>query len=105
MVDPWMRSVVVPTANTPANLYDLMQAVDPGAPEKGAMVQLQAPAGITGFLYIGNAQLSATDYGVFLVATQAFSVPTGNLNVVSMKAIWLMGTENNVRVGVTVVQR
>jgi len=106
MVDPWMRSVVLTNANENYNLYDLMKALDKGAPERGTKVQLQAPdQPFSGIVYIGNQQLTATDYGVFLFATQAFSIELGQLNVIYFKMIFLRSTQASTRIGVTAVQR
>lgn len=87
MDNPWMKCVTLTNANQNYNLLALMQAADPRAPISCHILQIQLdPAAGSAKLRIMNQDGSDTNWGVELVASQAFqdgspagmnSVPTG----------------------------
>ena len=88
--NPWMKAVTLTLANTNYNLYSLMQGIETNAPERCHKLQLQADPSATSSSQtrIGNADLSDTNYGVLLFATQAFGIESQTNSVVCSE-FWL----------------
>ena len=84
---PWLHTLTLTSANTNYNLQTLMRAADAGLPTAVALrcqsLQIQFDIAAGGdVLYIGNSTLSPTDCGVILYATQAWSVPSVESNLI-----------------------
>lgn len=96
-----MKSVTLVLANQNYNLLALMQAKDINAPVNCQILQIQLdPMAGSAKLYIINATGSDTDWGVELVASQAFQVSTSGTNSVPPGSYWLRCSAAGKRVGV-----
>lgn len=107
MRSPWMRSLTLASANTNYNLFTLMQARDTGIQRhvQSCQIQFDISAGAAN-LYIGDASLlSATDLGVQLVASQAFSIPSLSSNLIVLDDIAVRSDTSGVRVNVVAIAR
>lgn len=104
---PFMRSVTLTNADTNYNLLTLLRAIDADMPMRAQMVQLQYdPTAGAGVLRIGNPSvLSATDFGVELVGTQAFSIGSLDSNLILLGDIEMRSTVAAKKVHVVVVTR
>lgn len=92
---PTLVTVTLTLANTNYKLADLLAAIDPdiiGTLTKGRCQYLQLQFDINAgadSLYIGNANLSPTNCGVILVATQAWPVQSLENNLIRTDQIYL----------------
>lgn len=90
MDNPWMKSVVITNADQNYNLLALMQAIDIRAPVNCHILQLQLdPMAGSAKLRIINKDGSDTNWGVELVASQAFQVNSSGTNSVPTGSYWL----------------
>lgn len=109
--NPLLRSLTLTDANTVYNLLTLIRAVttpDLSAyPNRCAHLRIQAdPAGGAAKFYIGNADtLSATDFGVQLVATQVYEIGPVENNLILLDQIGLLCDTAAKTVEVSVLQR
>ena len=112
MFDPWENTVTLATAGHQYNLWDLVSALDPNAPDRVVAWQIQVDVGAGGAkVATGNAELSVTlgptvfsHWGVILFATQATGRQSFGLNRISLKSTYLMSDTDNVKLGVVLVQ-
>jgi hypothetical protein len=96
-----MKAVTLVNANTNYNLLVLMQAVDPRAPIKCHVLQLQFdPAAGSAKLRITNQDGSDTNWGVYLVGTQAFQISSIATNSIPTGSYWLRSSIAGKLVGV-----
>lgn len=73
--NPWLKTLQLPLANTNYNLLTLMKAVDATVPIRAQYLQIQFDVDGGGArLRIGNDDVSNTNYGILLFATQAHSM-------------------------------
>jgi hypothetical protein len=106
MMNPWMRSITV--SGGPKNLLTLMELVDPTwANNTRAVTFLQLQLALTSgniILYVGNAQVTATDCGFELIAGQAGpNSMTVWGNPIALASIWLLTSSIQTEVQVNVV--
>lgn len=104
---PTLRSITLPQANTNYVLLALLQALDPQIPRRAQALQLQfdVSAGAAN-LYIGNpTTLSTSDMGLQLVASQAWSIPSLDSNLILLDDIALRSDTGGVRVNVAIIVR
>lgn len=104
---PTLRTVTLASANVNFILLTLLQALDSQILRRAQSIQLQLDqsAGAAN-LFIGNpVTLSASDYGVALVATQAWSIPSLESNLILLDDIALRTDTPGVRVNVAIVVR
>jgi hypothetical protein len=107
MKSPWLQSVVLAVANTPYVLYALLQAVDPRVLRHCQSCQIQVDVGAGGArVYVGNVgTITATNVGVELVASQAYSIPSLSSNILVLDDIAVMSNTNGVRLNITAITR
>jgi hypothetical protein len=89
--NPWLKRLLLPNANQAYNLYALMQAADATlawAECSKLQIQFDVDAGAARFK-IGNEDISATEYGVQLVASQAWGIEAIEQNLIFLKNIWV----------------
>lgn len=68
---PWMRALTLTLADTNNKLLDLMRVDDPNAPRYCQQLKIQSdPDGGALKTRIGNSNLSDTEFGILLFATQ-----------------------------------
>lgn len=95
----WAKTVSTGLANAKSSLYDLMMAFDTAtqkAPHHVDAIQIQAsPAGGAAKFWIGDADISPTNHGVELVATQAFTIQSLTGNMEFLKDYYLMCSADN----------
>jgi hypothetical protein len=85
-----MKAVTIPLANTNYNLLALMQVVDPRAPVTCMALQIEFdPDAGSARLRLTNSDGSNTNWGVQLVASQAFEVSASGTNSVPVGNYWL----------------
>jgi hypothetical protein len=103
---PTLVTVTIPTANTNVVLLTLLQALDPQILRRAQSIQLQLDvnAGAAN-LFIGNPGMTATNFGVQLVASQAFSIPSLDSNLILLDDIVLRTDGTNVKVNVALITR
>ena len=110
---PWMGTVTLTTANTVYQLSALLAALGAsirpavGTPPRCQYVSIQAnPGAQSSILYIGSRDtMSATDYGVYLIATQAWQVQSMDANLIRLDQIYLMSDGSSQTVNVTFITR
>lgn len=103
-----MRTITLASANFNFNLFTLLLAIDSQTSRRAQSIQLQLDQSAGGAnLFIGNPDtLSATNYGVALVATQAFSIPSLDSNLILLDDIALRtDTAGGIRVNVAIITR
>ena len=95
---PWMGKVTLATANTVYRLSDLLAALADArkplvsSPARCEYLSIQAdPDGQATKYYIGTHDtMSATDYGIYLIATQAWQIQSMGANLIRLDQIYLM---------------
>jgi hypothetical protein len=100
--NPWAKSVTLTTANTAYNLWALLQAADKSL-QYSECCKLQIQSAIVNGganLYIGNADVSSTNRGAEIVASQAFGIEAIEQNLIDLKQIFLVSDTNAVVVNV-----
>lgn len=112
---PWMGVVTLATANTVYQLSALLQALSAARkPSQGsvsglikaASIQLQGdPSGGATKYYIGNSDMSSTDFGALIFASQVFQPPSLESNLYVLNNIYLMADADNSKVYVLFVTR
>ena len=110
MFDPWENTITLPNAGTKYNLWELVSAIDPNAPDRVVawQVQVDVSAGAAR-VATGNAQLSWAagvfgHWGTILFATQATGRQSFGLNRLALRSTYLVSDTNNVQLGVVLVQ-
>lgn len=105
--NPLLRSVVLASALTEYNLYDLLQALDSDIADHCQMIQIQFDWGAEAdLLYIGNpGHVGPTDRGVELGASQAATLQSLDANLILVKDIALMCSGTARSINVTMVTR
>jgi hypothetical protein len=99
--NPFLKSVVITLANTNYNLLTLMQALDGATYPRVAKLQLQLDPGAgAAKFFIGNDDLSGTNFGVSLVAGQALNFDSTPQNIIWLGGILLRSDTAGVRVNV-----
>jgi hypothetical protein len=108
---PWLGTLHLTTANTPYQLTTLLQAKDSVQfPSNYAIrclwltIQVDPDAG-SGTIYIGNSNVSTTEYGWLVVATQTISLPSVESNLVTANDLWFLSDTNNVDIHVSFLTR
>ena len=107
---PWMGTLRLTTAGTKYQLSSLLTAKDADLARAGPvraqyLLLLVDPDASTGTVYIGNSNVSATEYGIFLVANGSVSFPSLDANLINVSQIWLLSDRDNVDVHVTFITR
>ena len=93
--NPWLKTVSLTSLNTNYNLYTLMKAVDPAAPDRCCKLNLQLDVGAgAAKLFIGNDDISGTNFGVQLNAGQVKVWESGETNRILASQIWLRTDTN-----------
>lgn len=97
-----MKTVTVTLANTNYNLLTLMQAVEAACYPRSARLQIQLDAGAgAAKLFVGNEDVSATNYGAVLLAGQAFIFDATPQSLVSIIGISLRSDTAGVKVNIS----
>lgn len=107
---PWSRTVTLPNASQNYQLQTLVTALDASlnrqGPTRCTFLQLQLDKDAGGAnLFIGNQNMTSTDYGTSLVATQAKSWPPMESNLLRLDHIYLRTDTPGVLVHVDMVTR
>ena len=99
--NPFLKSVIVTLANTNYNLLTLMQVVDKAAPTRCSKlnIQLDTLAGAAN-LYIGNDDISGTNFGAHLNAGQAKIWESGETDRIVLNQIFLRSDTAGVQVNI-----
>ena len=86
-----MKSLSLTSHTQKYNLWTLMQALDNTLKSSHcSKLQIQYDKGAAGAnLFIGNDDLTTSNYGVSLVASQAFGIEEVALNVINLEQIYL----------------
>lgn len=100
---PFMGSVTA--TNVKQQLLTLLQAVFTNIPIRACFVQIQFDNAATGNLYIGNSAVTSVFCGANLVATQAFIIPQGPSNLVSLADVYVLTSAASGQINVTVLTR
>lgn len=110
MNSPWCGTLTLTTQNTAYNLLTLLQAKDPDIVAQRIvrcqflLIQMDSSLG-SGTVYIGNANVSTTEYGSFLVALQSESIPSVDANLIILSSIYLFSDTASVTFHITFVTR
>lgn len=107
---PWMGTLTLPNANQTYNLLTLLQAKDPTLTTarilRAQFLMIQVDDSLaSGTLYIGNANVSATEYGVFLASLQSLSFPSMESNLIVLASLNLFSDTTNTTIHVTFLTR
>ncbi len=111
---PWMGCVTLATASTAYQLSALLEALTAsstappqlGNAKQATWLQLQVDiAAGAARVYVGNANVSAVNFGVALVATQAIPIAIGSSNLIRLDHIWLLADTDATKVGVSFITR
>jgi len=94
--NPWLKTLNL-LQNTPQQLSALIQAKDPsmmGIISRNVrcqfiQIQFNVDAGAAR-LRIGNDDVSSSNYGVLLFASQAHTIYPGDVNSLQLDQIWLL---------------
>ncbi len=99
---PLMTSLTLTSANVAYQLYALLAAVNADAPKVCQDLVIQAPLTGAQVVYIGNSDVSSTQYGVALNATWSWEGDSVSSNLYDLQAIYVLsGTEGTaIHVGV-----
>ena len=104
--NPFLKTVTLTAANTNYSLLTLMQALDPGQTGRLCKLTIQSDSGNgAANLYIGNEDLSGTNYGSHLVASQAVVFETVSMNLVNASQIYLRSDTNATKVNILALQQ
>jgi hypothetical protein len=99
--NPFLKSVTLAAANTNYNLLTLMQARDANAPSRCSKLNIQLDPGAGGaLLFVGNDDISATNYGAALYAGQVKVWETGQVNNLVLNQIYLRCATAGVQVNI-----
>ena len=111
---PWFGTVTGGAANTPQSIQALLAAlaasaapnIGPSNVLRAAYIQVQAdPLGGGVKFYIGRSTMSATDFGVQLVAAQVWTPPSAGLNLYRLDQIFLMADGQSANWNITFITR
>lgn len=104
--NPFLKTITLTTLNTNYSLLTLVQALDPGVTGRCCKLAIQLDPGAGGAkLFIGNDDLSGTNYGVALFAGQAQIYENAALNVINASQIFLRSDTSGVKVNITILQQ
>lgn len=99
--NPFLKSIVLPSANTNYNLLTLMQVADVQAPSRCSKLNLQLDTGAgAAKLFIGNDDISGSNYGVVLNAGQVKVWEMGETNRIILSQIFLRSDTAAVQVNI-----
>ena len=110
---PWMGTLTLTTANTAYQLSALLDAlIGDNRPlfihsrsTQFVAIQADVDAGAAK-LYIGNSNLSSTNCGVIIYATQVWPIYSMESNLIHLEQIYLMyDTTDGLKVNVTFLTR
>lgn len=105
---PFMETITLTTGGTTYNLYTLVSAIDSTLPQKCQDLLIQAPNEGTAVTYIGNSNVSASHYGVALVASatpMSWSPSDKTANLINMADIYFVSATSSVPLHVTIITR
>jgi hypothetical protein len=110
---PWMGLVTLDTANTVYQLSTLLAAIQDskrpsvGTPARCQYLSIQAdPDGQSAKYYIGNhSGMSAGDYGIYLIATQAWQVHSMDSNLIRLDHVFLMSDTASAKMSIAFITR
>lgn len=94
--------------STPANLYDLLHALDADTEDHCQQLELQeAISGGIAKVYIGNSDLdiATSVYGAVLQAGVPQILPSLSSNLILLRQVYLATDGSNVKVGVSITTR
>jgi hypothetical protein len=87
---PILKTVTLTLANTNYKLSDLLDAIDADIRHRASYLQLQFDVNAgADVLFIGNSDISGTNFGVQLVGTQAWPVQAFESNLIRTDQIYL----------------
>jgi hypothetical protein len=98
---PLMKSVTV--GATALQLSALIAAIDPNFPTRCVLVRIELDLSNAGTLYVGNSDVSATNCGFKLVATQSANFAVFDSGLVLTTDIWLRASQAAQQVNITVL--
>ena len=109
---PWCGTFTLTTAATAYRLSDLLAAATnpPRVPANGPMraqfltIQADVNAGGARF-YVGNSDVSSTNKGWELVATQVLPIYSMDSNLISLNDIYITSNTNSVKINVSFITR
>lgn len=102
MPNPWGKTVTLTAASTAYSLLTLMQALDANVVKVAAHLRIFfGLGGGAAKLYIGNSDVSTTNYGSALVAGQVYELGPFLSNSIDLSSIFLLSDTPSVAVGVS----
>jgi hypothetical protein len=102
--NPFLKTIVLTTLNTNYSLLTLIQAIDPGAPPRACHCQIQLDNGAgAAHLFVGNDDISGTNFGVNLVAGQQTTFDSTPQNLINISNIFLRSDTSAVKVNVKIL--
>lgn len=102
---PWMKTLTL--GGTKQNLLTLMQAIDPGCPQRVSKLQLNwDPRNSSTTIAIGNDDLASTNYGQILSSISTiFNIENGDEDIINLSQIFLLSSAASVYVNVIAVPK
>jgi hypothetical protein len=93
--------VTITSASKAYSLLSLMQAVDKAAPPRCCKLNIQLDTGAAGAnLYVGNEDVSATNFGAHLNAGQVFVIENGETDRIVLSQLYLFADTESLQVNV-----
>lgn len=104
--NPFLKSVTLTAASTNYNLLTLIQALEPGQTGRCCKLAIQNDTGNgAAHLFVGNEDVSGTNFGANLVATQVLDFETVGMNLINASDIWLRSDTASIKVNIALLQQ
>lgn len=110
LYSPRMLTVTLTASGTVYQLATLLAAADPDLGRLSVMraqqlsLQVDKGAGAAN-VQVGNADITSTNFGFNLVATQMLSFPSMSANLIRLDNIYLLSDTNSVAIHVALLTR
>lgn len=108
---PWFGTLRLPTSGQANQLTTLLRAKDaqqftPSEVIRFLWLTVQADDDLgAGNIYVGNSNVTSTEYGWRIVATQTVSIPSVESNLLTANDIWFISDTDAVDVHVSFLTR
>lgn len=100
---PELLSVSV--TGTAQSISNLIATLRPNASKRACYLQIQLDLAASGNLYIGNSDVSSSNCGANLVASQANQQFASDSNLISLDQIYLLASTGTQQVNLVIINR
>ena len=95
----------VTATNVAASIFSLIQTLRPNTSKRACFLQVQFDIAGTGNLYIGNSDVTSTNCGANLVASQANQQFASDSNLILLDEIYLLTSAASGQVNLVILCR